>query len=300
MHLRAARTASGTRPWARWSWRGGSVAAVLAVVVLTWLVGDAVPAAVRTSPRPAAPRSVALGPATARPAGNTVLVPSVPLTGTPFDGTPAVGALFTMTGGQLGRHFCTASVIDSPARDLLITAAHCVSSYADTNPAGLAFVPGYVNGSAPYGIWTVTRIFADSAWRAVRDPDHDVAFLAVAQPSGTTRIEDVTGAERLGVGLPPAGVVRVIGYPMTLDQPIACQNWVSAFGSSQLEFDCADYTVGTSGGPLLAGVDAASGEGTVIGVIGGYERGGDSPDVSYAAAFGPNVLALYATAVSGR
>jgi V8-like Glu-specific endopeptidase len=285
MHLRAARTAGNSGQWARWSWRAGSVVAVLAVVVLSWLLADAVPAAVRSPPRPAAP---------------TVLVPSVPLAGTPFDGTPAVGALFTMTGGRLGRHFCTASVIDSPARDLLVTAAHCLSGYADASPAGLAFVPGYINGRVRYGIWTVTRIFADSAWQQAADPDDDVAFLAVAEPGGKTRIENVTGAERLGVGQPPASVVRVIGYPETLDQPIACQNRISAFSSSQLEFDCDDYTPGTSGGPLLTGVDAATGEGTVIGVIGGYEQGGDSPDVSYAAAFGLNVRALYDTAVSGR
>jgi hypothetical protein len=95
-------------------------------------------------------------------------------------------------------------------------------------------------------------------------------------------------------------VVRVIGYPESLDQPIACQNRISAFGPGQLEFDCADYTAGTSGGPLLTGVDATTGEGTVIGVIGGYEQGGDSSDVSYAATFGLNVRALYDTAISGR
>jgi hypothetical protein len=36
----------------------------------------------------------------------------------------------------------------------------------------------------------------------------------------------------------------------------------------------------------------------VIGVIGGYQQGGDSPDISYAAAFGPNVRALYDIAVA--
>jgi hypothetical protein len=44
--------------------------------------------------------------------------------------------------------------------------------------------------------------------------------------------------------------------------------------------------------------DAATGEGTVIGVIGGYQQGGDSADVSYSAAFGQNVQTLNDTAVS--
>ena len=63
--------------------------------------------------------------------------------GQAFAGTPAVGALFTMSAGQLGQHFCTASVVDSPDGDLAITAAHCVTSTSGT----VAFVPGYDNGT---------------------------------------------------------------------------------------------------------------------------------------------------------
>ena len=76
-----------------------------------------------------------------------------------FSGTPAVGALFTTSAGQLGSHFCTASVVGSPHGDLVVTAAHCVSG----GVAGVAFVPGYRSGAAPYGIWTVTKIYADKA-----------------------------------------------------------------------------------------------------------------------------------------
>ena len=36
-----------------------------------------------------------------------------------------VGALFVHSSG--GNHFCTASVVASPGRDLLITAAHCIN-----------------------------------------------------------------------------------------------------------------------------------------------------------------------------
>src|SRR5690348_8006553 len=44
----------------------------------------------------------------------------------PFEGAPAVGALFQVTPGGLGRQFCTATVVASPGKDLVITAAHCV------------------------------------------------------------------------------------------------------------------------------------------------------------------------------
>jgi hypothetical protein len=37
----------------------------------------------------------------------------------------------------------------------------------------------------------------------------------------------------------------------------------------------------------------------VIGVIGGYEEGGLTPEVSYSAVLGANAAALYKTAVAG-
>jgi hypothetical protein len=69
--------------------------------------------------------------------------------------------------------------------------------------------------------------------------------------------------------------------------------------TNQLEFDCDGYTDGTSGGPFLSDVDPATGQGLVIGVIGGYQQGGDVPQVSYSAVLGANAAALYEQAVAG-
>jgi len=46
-------------------------------------------------------------------------------------------------------------------------------------------------------------------------------------------------------------------------------------------------------------VNPLNGQGIVIGVIGGYEQGGLTPQVSYSAMFGANVMALYEMAVAG-
>jgi V8-like Glu-specific endopeptidase len=214
--------------------------------------------------------------------------------GQAFAGTPAVGALFTMSGGRLGRHFCTASVINSPNGDLVITAAHCMSDVS-----GAVFVPGYDNGASPYGIWTVTKVYTDQSWKASSDPDDDVAILQVGQAGSIVPIEDVTGAEQLETGTPSRQLVEVIGYPDATNEPIACRNWTREPMSDQLEFDCGGYTDGTSGGPFLAGVNPLTGQGAVIGVIGGYEQGGLTPQVSYSPMFGANVAALYQVAVAG-
>jgi V8-like Glu-specific endopeptidase len=247
-------------------------------------------------------QSLRLSPRLAAQARSTlrhdVPAPAAHRQGKSFSGTPAVGALFTtFRDGKLRRHFCTASVVDSPGRDLLLTAAHCVSG----SRGPIVFVPGFYDGRTPYGVWRVTHIVVDSNWAASADPDDDFAFVLVTGPGGK-KVQDVTGGERLGrsLGLPAGQLVQVVGYPGGGEAPIHCTNRDRGFGPSQLEFDCGGYTDGTSGSPLLQDVNPATGLGTVIGVIGGYEQGGRTSAVSYAARFGPNVAALYQTATGQR
>ena len=241
------------------------------------------------------------------------LAPVVTQQGASFAGTPTTGALFTVSNGTLGYHFCTASVVHSPRGNLLITAAHCVTGRS--NP--IAFVPGYHDGQTPYGSWYVSRVFVDQAWSASGSIEDDVAFLQVKADTAGTEIEDVTGANQLGLSEPAGQLTQVIGYPDGSSEPVVCENQTKAFGAgstgmvngngatgaastgaTQLEFDCGGYPDGTSGSPFLVQVNKATGEGTVTGVIGGYQQGGDSPSVSYSIAFGSNVGALYQTAAA--
>ena len=113
----------------------------------------------------------------------------------------AVGALFTTspTGLSVSGHFCTASVVNSPAGDVVMTAAHCVSGLT---PRQFVFVPGYRNGRAPYGVWSVIRVVVDQAWSSSASIDDDVAFLVVKQPGTNASLQSLTGGERLGFGQP--------------------------------------------------------------------------------------------------
>jgi V8-like Glu-specific endopeptidase len=184
-------------------------------------------------------------------------------------------------------------VVRSPHRDLAITAAHCV-----TNRNGpIQFVPGYSGGNEPYGVWAIGKVIVDRAWSTSASIDDDVAFLLV-RPAHGASIQDVTGAEDIGFEDPASLPVQVIGYPDGHDLPLICRNRTSMPLPHQLEFDCGHYIDGTSGGPFLIGTKPGSADGTVIGVIGGYQQGGNLPQISYSAAFGPNVAALYQTAIS--
>jgi V8-like Glu-specific endopeptidase len=217
--------------------------------------------------------------------------------------TSAVGALFTLSSsGQLEKHFCTASVVDSPTGDLAVTAAHCMQHEV----AGeVAFVPGYSAGHEPYGVWLVTQVIEDHRWRNLSDPDDDFAFLVVMQPGGGVPVQDLTGGEALGIGEPADRAVKVAGYPDTSNTMVSCDNTAVAFSPTQFQFDCDGFTDGTSGSPLLAdgvpvgatGQAATDGVDIVIGVIGGYEQGGYTASVSYAARFSAEFAALYQRAV---
>ena len=260
--------------------------------------------------RPAIPvaRSAPLAKAS-HPAHLAPRIPQAPplmAAGQSFVGTPAVGALFVSNGSTaLGSHFCSASVVDSTSGNLVLTAAHCLNGLTASQ---LSFVPGYHAGHAPYGIWPVRTMITDRRWAASSDPDDDFAFLEVSPPATGpggpggpggawgARVQDITGGEFLGSGQPASGPVTVIGYPSSGDTPIFCRNQALPFGGGQLQFDCAGYAEGTSGSPLLTDVDPATGLGTVIGVIGGYQQGGSTSDVSYAARFGGAVAALLQTA----
>jgi V8-like Glu-specific endopeptidase len=184
-----------------------------------------------------------------------------------------------------------------------VTAAHCLQGQ---HLGHFVFVPGYSDGLAPYGLWTVTNAIEDQPWLASGDPDDDFAFLVVSQQGSKVPVQSLTGGEIVGTGAPAGRPVVVAGYPNVQNTPVSCKNTVSAFSATQFEFDCDGFTDGTSGSPLLAEQVAvgsgkaapADSKAVVIGVIGGYEQGGYTASVSYAARFSSRLEQLYQTAVA--
>ena len=210
---------------------------------------------------------------------------------------PRIGALFEHD--PTGNHFCTASVVASPGGDLLITAAHCLNDGHGHAKRDVVFVPGYANGSAPYGVWTPRAVFLDQRWAQGADPDYDVGFVALSARD-SRNIQDVLGANRITFGTRARQLVRVTGYPSNADAPVTCQNWTSQDDNGNLRFDCDGFFGGTSGSPWLADFDAVTRTGTIVGVIGGYQQGGDTDSVSYSPYLSAGIQRLYAQAEAAR
>ena len=206
-----------------------------------------------------------------------------------------VGALFEHDAN--GNHFCTASVVASLGRDLLITAAHCIyGGKSGGYRQDIVFIPGYRDGTEPFGVWTPQRLLVAPQWASSSDPDFDVGFV-VLKPHDGENIQQVLGGNRLGIDSGYQHLVRVTGYPNSAGTPITCISSTSRQSATQLRFECDGYTSGTSGSPWVTRFDRRTRTGTIVGVIGGYQEGGDSPSVSYSPYFGSAISQLYQQAV---
>jgi V8-like Glu-specific endopeptidase len=213
-------------------------------------------------------------------------------------GSRVVGALFFNDGA--GNHYCTASVIRTSKRNLLLTAAHCLYNAGSRRWHNhIVFVPKYSRGARPYGTWPIWLMVVDRRWIEHADPDLDVGFAAV-QVMGGRRIADVVGSNQLLIDQGGTGNVLVIGYPskasVPADRPISCEAKVHRQDRYQMRFDCRGFYGGTSGSPWLKGYDPRTQSGYVIGVIGGYEQGGDVDWRSYSPLFDRDVAQLIVTA----
>jgi hypothetical protein len=153
-------------------------------------------------------------------------------------------------------------------------------------------VPEYHDGKQPYGAWPVRAITVASGWKVSHDPDLDFAFLTLATAGGRP-IQARTGGLTIGFTLWYSQKIEVIGHNDSDAEPVRCATKAFRLRPGQMEFYCHGFWTGTSGGPWIIGYDAKNGTGTVFGVIGGYEEGGDYEWASYSAYFGSAAKILY-------
>ncbi|MGW2597033.1 trypsin-like serine peptidase [Streptomyces klenkii] len=237
------------------------------------------------------------------PAGAGAVPPSHP-----FDGLPQVGTFFWTDGNNTGR-FCGGTVVRSPRRNLAVSAAHCLRS--PDPKKRLTFVPQYHDGLKPHGVFPVEDIYIDQRYYDLgtdRGARWDYTVLRLGEREDGEDVQDAVGG--FGLAIRPGYAhrdVRLIGYPGSSDakypKPLDCSSSTRRYTSTDpnapgdfLEIACAGYVGGTSGGPFLVRDEDGY---EVIGVIGGYHTGGDTPDISYSSYFTHDLLELYLDAVDG-
>lgn len=201
--------------------------------------------------------------------------------GTQVAPDPRVGAVFR-DGGN--RHVCTGAVLHSAGGDLVLTAAHCL-----LGPAKTTFVPGFAGGAGPADIWTVDAVYFDRRWMSSRDPRADYAIARVSGSRGT--VEGRVGSALALGAAPPSGTrLSVTGYPAGVGGgPVGCQGNSSVTDSGFPSLPCAGLVGGTSGAPWVDGT-------RVVGLVGGFEGGGCTENLSYSPPFDEHTAQLLARA----
>ncbi|GAJ80330.1 hypothetical protein NBRGN_026_00840 [Nocardia brasiliensis NBRC 14402] len=178
-----------------------------------------------------------------------------------------------------GPSHCTASLLNTPAGNVLVTAAHCIATYADNpgDPArpqrlvwvkNLMFIPGYdarPNRPAgvqqePFGRWVIERALIPTqmveAGPAPYDPDLDVAVLTVHKDSDGRRLGEKIAGVRYRIAEKAEQGLRLtsLGYPGTGKyngtHQYACSGPAVAARGAYVLKDCL-LAGGMSGGPAF-------------------------------------------------
>ena len=198
---------------------------------------------------------------------------------------PRVGALFLGAGAA---HTCTAAVLDSTGRDLILTAAHCLVDGVDAT-----FVPGFSNQASAGQAWHLDAVYLDPRWVANQDPVADFAVARVSRDGGGS-LEPQSGAGLvLGTAPQPGTVVTVTGYGSGEGgDPIGCRAQTELTAGGFPSLACAGLVDGVSGSPWIIGS-------TVTGLVGGLDGGGCDDDISYSPPFDGAIARLLARAEEG-
>jgi V8-like Glu-specific endopeptidase len=131
------------------------------------------------------------------------------------------GRIFIRQGNVNG--YCSGTAIDSPTRQLVLTAGHCVNSGPEEGHPRhsvwsnyLQFVPAYTGGVAPFGAFVAKRgkIFAPRQWIKQGNPDFDLgAFLTHPNAEGVNLADAVGGGVTIALGISRKQQFQTFGYP---------------------------------------------------------------------------------------
>ncbi|UKA63806.1 trypsin-like serine peptidase [Arthrobacter sp. FW306-04-A] len=174
-------------------------------------------------------------------------------------------------------YVCSGNVVVSENDSTVATAGHCVNEGPGAFVRNFVFVPAYLNGTAPYGIWPAKALYTTTQWRTAGDIRYDTGFAVTATVNGK-HLADVVGASGVEFNIDRGLSYQAFGYPAA--PPFDGQSLKSCSGDATKDpinpqfraqgIPC-DMTGGSSGGPWMVDSDDDSFQNSVTsyGYLGG-------------------------------
>ena len=163
---------------------------------------------------------------------------------------------------------CSATVVTSFTRDLLLTAGHCVVVPSGSGPVfatNVLFVPGYRNNARPFGTYVATRLRAPAIWAFEGDIALDLGTVNVAPGPGGP-IQDTLGSRGVSFNRPARSYkgkrFQIFGYPALPsafydgERPILCNSvfvGFEQFVGAVLASPCHQQEGSSGGGWVIKG-----------------------------------------------
>ncbi len=175
--------------------------------------------------------------------------------------------------------YCSGTAINSPSRQLVLTAAHCVNSGPEEGRAArwsnfLEFVPAYSDGLAPFGAFVARggKVFAPKQWIKGGNPVFDLgAFLVRPNAEGVNVADAVGGGATIATGLTRKQKFFTFGYPGENRRMQGCRS--PYIGDDSLTYRFAGpptMAIGCRWGPGASGGGWLIGDGTQINGVTSY------------------------------
>ncbi|MCK1795578.1 peptidase [Streptomyces sp. XM4193] len=188
----------------------------------------------------------------------------------PQTGAPWVGEKIESTAGRVfftydGRSAsCSGNAVTSGNASTVLTAGHCVKLDGAWHEDWV-FVPGYTDGSAPFGEWPALSTHSTPQWEASEDMNYDVGAAKVAETGGEL-LTEVVGSQGLAFNTGYDLDAYAFGYPAA--DPYDGETFIYCSGTTFKDpllttahgLGC-DMTGGSSGGPWLVDFDEETGTG---------------------------------------
>jgi hypothetical protein len=225
--------------------------------------------------------------------------PTIAVSESPVDHIGKV--FFTLAGVN---YVCSGNAVASANKSTVTTAGHCVNEGPGAFATNFAFVPAYLNGTAPYGKWTARALYAPTQWSSNGDMQYDTGFAVMNQLNGKY-LSDVVNESGVEFNAARGLTYKSYGYPAA--SPFNGESLKSCTGTAtndtnNPQFNTqgirCDMTGGSSGGPwfIQGSTPETSGSNGLQNSINSYGYSGSS--VMYGPYWGLVIQQTYSSAAA--